>query len=92
MAPRDPSKEREPSIVLAHIWQELLGAASIDPSDDFFALGGDSVLASQMIVQVKRLTGVALPVDAVFRAPTLAQLSSMFAGVRDRERPQEMEL
>jgi acyl-CoA synthetase (AMP-forming)/AMP-acid ligase II/thioesterase domain-containing protein/acyl carrier protein len=60
---------------IAEIWRRLLGCAEIDGDDEFFELGGDSLLATQMILEVERLTGKQLPEDVLFEAATPRQIA-----------------
>jgi len=60
---------------IAEIWRRLLGCAEIDRDDEFFELGGDSLLATQMILEVERLTGKQLPEDVLFEAATPRQIA-----------------
>ncbi len=60
---------------LAEIWQQLLGIESIGTHDDFFELGGDSLLAIRLINKIQELLGgVIVHLQAVFEAPTIAQM------------------
>lgn len=60
---------------IAEIWRRLLGCTEIDRDDEFFELGGDSLLATQMILEVERLTGKQLPEDVLFEAATPRQIA-----------------
>jgi len=70
-APRNPTEER-----LAAIFAELLGLDEVGVDDDFFALGGHSLLANQVVVRARRELDIALPVHALFVAPTVATLAA----------------
>ncbi len=62
-----------PAAELLHaIWREVLGIDRIEPDTNFFASGGHSLLAFQVVTRASRTFGVELPVRAVFEAPTLA--------------------
>lgn len=61
---------------VAALYAELLGASAAGPEDDFFALGGHSLLASRLVARLRGRFAVALPLDAVFRAPSVAGLAS----------------
>ncbi len=61
---------------LAGIWSSLLGSEGIAADDDFFALGGTSLLAVQLIAQVRKAFGVRLPVRIIFDASTLAGMAA----------------
>lgn len=61
---------------LAAIWMALLGLDSIGVDDDFFALGGDSLLAVRLALELERLIGRRGPTDTLFHAPTIALLAA----------------
>ena len=61
--------------MLAAIWEEVLGVQRIGAQDDFFQLGGHSILATRVVSRIRRDLGVALPLRRLFTAPTLAQLA-----------------
>ncbi len=65
---------------LAGIWSALLDVPSIGPEDDFFDLGGGSLLAIQAVARIQEVFQVDVPLRNLFEAPTLASL----AGVIDR--------
>ncbi|MBW8799074.1 MAG: non-ribosomal peptide synthetase [Streptomyces sp.] len=52
--------------VVQTIWRETLGVTDVRPDDDFFALGGDSVQATRMIVATRRRLARAIPIRTVF--------------------------
>lgn len=62
-------------IEIAETWRRLLGREDIARDDDFFELGGDSLLAAQMLLEVERLTGLVLADNILFEAATIAQLA-----------------
>ncbi|RYZ41974.1 MAG: amino acid adenylation domain-containing protein [Myxococcaceae bacterium] len=64
-------------LALAGIWTELLGRPRIGARDDFFALGGHSLMAAQIVSRVRESLGVELPLTAVFESPTLAGLAEV---------------
>ncbi len=66
--------------VLAEVWSEVLGQARIGVEDDFFALGGHSLRAVEMLARVEERMGERLPLAAVFEAPTVAALARRLAG------------
>ena len=74
VAPRD-----EIEAGIAQIWSELLGVDKVGVFDDFFDLGGQSLLAAQVIMRVRRIYGD-VPLQAMFIAPTPAALAEI---VRD---------
>ncbi|AYM19771.1 hypothetical protein At15955_47860 (plasmid) [Agrobacterium tumefaciens] len=60
--------------VLAQIWQGLLGCGDIRRNDNFFSLGGDSILAIQLVSQARQ-KGLKMTPRDVFLHPTLASLA-----------------
>jgi amino acid adenylation domain-containing protein len=64
---------------MAQVWQELLGLDRIGRNDNFFAIGGHSLLAGQLIARLRRLFGADLALRDLFDRPTVAELSSALA-------------
>jgi acyl carrier protein len=62
---------------LVEIWQQGLGFAPIGVHDDFFQLGGHSVLAIQMISRIRETFELDLPLDLLFEANTVASLADL---------------
>ena len=60
---------------LCRIWAELLGAERVGIQDDFFALGGSSLLAVRVFAQIEKTLGQALPLVVLFQNPTIEQLA-----------------
>ncbi|MGH6989248.1 MAG: alpha/beta fold hydrolase [Stellaceae bacterium] len=60
------------------LWRRLLGLEAIGPDDDFFDLGGDSLLALNLFHELEGLTGRTLPITAIYDAPTPAKLLALF--------------
>jgi non-ribosomal peptide synthetase component F/alpha-ketoglutarate-dependent taurine dioxygenase len=69
-APRTTCEER-----LAGIWAEVLGVARVGRHDDFFALKGHSLLATQVLSRIRDAFDVQLPLRSLFEAPTIAALA-----------------
>jgi acyl carrier protein len=60
---------------LAAIWSELLGIERVRRHDDFFSLGGHSLLVLRLVSELAQRFGARLPVGTVFLRPTLAALA-----------------
>jgi len=61
---------------LADIWRHVLGRTRIGPEDDFFELGGDSLLGVAMTGRVRDVFGVHLSIGSLFDYPSLASLAT----------------
>lgn len=59
---------------LLRLWRRLLKCDAVTLDDDFFAKGGDSLLAMEMLVQLEQLIGQAVPETILFGAETIRQL------------------
>jgi amino acid adenylation domain-containing protein len=66
--------------VLASIWAELLEVPRVGRRDNFFDLGGQSLLAVRMVARVREALNPAATVDQVFAHPTLYELASRLQG------------
>ena len=71
---RAPDSEFEQQ--MAAIWSELFGVARIGLDDDFFNLGGSSLLAVQLIARLRELYQIELTLVMLFQAPTLRGASA----------------
>ncbi|HEX6052782.1 MAG TPA: amino acid adenylation domain-containing protein [Gemmatimonadaceae bacterium] len=60
---------------LSEIWEELFDLPEVGVLDDFFDLGGHSILAVQMVTRIGRTFGKQLPLNALFESPTIEQLA-----------------
>ncbi|MER7562561.1 amino acid adenylation domain-containing protein [Streptomyces sp. NPDC097941] len=80
-APTGPRTRREPRTprerVLCEIFARALGLDSVGIDDDFFALGGQSLLAARTSRRVRAELGVECGVEALFSAPTVARLAEL---------------
>jgi amino acid adenylation domain-containing protein/non-ribosomal peptide synthase protein (TIGR01720 family) len=71
---------------LARVWADVLGVDQVGARDDFFALGGDSILSVQVVARARR-HGLHLTTKDLFQARTVAELASVVgvdAGAEDR--------
>jgi amino acid adenylation domain-containing protein len=62
---------------LTEIWEALLGLQPIGIHDHFFEIGGDSLLAMNLMVEIEAAFGKTLPVSTIITAPTIAQLAAI---------------
>ncbi|WP_323118191.1 non-ribosomal peptide synthetase [Burkholderia alba] len=71
---------------LAAVWQEVLKAARVGRDDDFFELGGDSILVLQVIARARK-RGVRFTPKQLFDGPTVAQLASVATAIEAAAAP-----
>lgn len=62
---------------LTAIWEQVLGVEHIAPDDNYFDLGGDSILGVQLFVRVEKEFRIKLPLASLFDAPTIQELSQL---------------
>jgi FkbM family methyltransferase len=70
IAPSNPVEQK-----VAEIWQELLGLEKVGVDDNFFDLGGHSLIATQLVSQLRKDFQVELSLRHIFEAPTVAELA-----------------
>ena len=70
---RSPTDDLERLVV--RIWEDVLEVQPVDVDDDFFALGGDSLAAAEIMAYLEHETGTSLPVSVLLGSPTVAGLS-----------------
>ena len=81
VAPRNVTEEN-----LAKIWATVLKLEKVGVNDNFFDLGGDSIMTIQVMIQISRSFQIVLPPVALFESPTVAELAdrvekSLFAEI-----------
>jgi amino acid adenylation domain-containing protein/thioester reductase-like protein len=74
---RAPEGARE--TLLSHIFEEVLGVSVVGADDDFFGMGGHSLLAVHLMRQVNDAFSTQLPLASIFTCPTPAALASALA-------------
>jgi thioesterase domain-containing protein/acyl carrier protein len=74
-APRNETEK-----ALAKIWQEVLGVENLGIHDDFFELGGQSLLAVAIQTKVERAFGKRLPLASLIQASTIEQFADLVGG------------
>ena len=80
LAPTSEAEKR-----LAAIWGGLLGIRDVGARDNFFDLGGHSLLGLQLLARVREAFRVELPLRAVFEAPTIAELAALLEEAAGQE-------
>jgi amino acid adenylation domain-containing protein len=69
-----PSDDLEAKLLA--IWQRSLKVRNIGPHDDFFDMGGHSLLAARMFAEVQKVNGRKIPLSVLIQNPTVAELAS----------------
>jgi amino acid adenylation domain-containing protein len=69
--PRNDAETR-----IAALWTEILGVGQVGVDQDFFSVGGTSVLAIALRERIRRDMGVELPMTAFFESPTVGRQAS----------------
>jgi acyl carrier protein len=77
-----PSAEDEIEGFIAHLWQELLGVKSVDLHDNFFQLGGHSLMGTQVLSRVRERYRINLPLRSLFEAATPAEFAQRIRVMR----------
>jgi acyl carrier protein len=72
---------------LLELWRRFLKADTVSIDNDFFEMGGDSMLAMDMLAELQRLTGARLPESLISDAPTVRALAVQLARVTGRSGP-----
>ncbi len=76
-----PRTEREKQ--LAALWEQLLGIEKIGINDNFFDLGGHSLVAVRLMARVEKLSGKRLPIATLLEYPTVEKLAGYLDGAEN---------
>ncbi|HEY1904169.1 MAG TPA: SDR family NAD(P)-dependent oxidoreductase [Terracidiphilus sp.] len=82
--PKAPLPSKDVEDTLASWWQELLGVDQVGLEDDFFALGGHSLVGIRLFAKIKKTYDVDLQLVVLFEARTVRQLAAV---IRDAQHP-----
>jgi amino acid adenylation domain-containing protein len=82
MMPWSPTEQ-----AIAEIWAQVLGRKPIARDDHFFALGGDSLRAAQVIARLNQTFHIELSIDCLFERITVVQLAEHIAACRPADSP-----
>ena len=67
---------------IAAIWRHLLGIREVGAHDSFFELGGNSLIAPQLVFALRERLGADLPLAALFDVPTVAEMAEAVELIR----------
>jgi amino acid adenylation domain-containing protein len=65
---------------MVNIWETVLGKQGIGTTDNFFDLGGNSLLVAKLLLRIEQRLGKTLSLANIFQAPTIQQLAAMVGG------------
>jgi amino acid adenylation domain-containing protein/non-ribosomal peptide synthase protein (TIGR01720 family) len=71
IAPRTSTEK-----ALAHVWQDVLGLEQVSINDNFFEMGGDSILSIQVVSRAKN-AGIQITPKQIFQHQTIAELAAI---------------
>jgi acyl carrier protein len=72
---KEPSNETEKT--LSNIWTEILGVKRVSVNDNFFEIGGSSLLAVKMFSKIRKACGVKLSLSILHHAKTIEQIAAI---------------
>ncbi|MEH1928141.1 non-ribosomal peptide synthetase [Nostoc sp.] len=78
IAPRTPTE-----LTLAQIWVEVLNVERVGIQDNFFDLGGDSLLTVRLLKQINKQFEYELPLSSLFLNPTIESLATSLSSETD---------
>jgi len=90
--PRNATEEK-----LANIWKEMFKTDQVSIYEDFFALGGDSLLAIRVLAYIRDEFGLNIPMNVLFQSATISDLAEYIAAmasapVQDSDDDKESEI
>jgi amino acid adenylation domain-containing protein len=71
-APRNQTES-----MLADIWSNVMGLSQVGITDDFFSIGGDSLVASRVVAELRKRTGLQIQLRTMFQATTIEALAAL---------------
>ncbi|NEW77481.1 condensation domain-containing protein, partial [Streptomyces rhizosphaericus] len=77
VSPRTPIEAK-----IAQIWSETLGVERVGVNDNFFLLGGHSLMAARVVAQISQVLRINLSVRLIFEAPTVGAMADALAAIR----------
>jgi FkbH-like protein len=72
-SPKQPATDMERTLLT--LWQELLGISGLGVEDDYFAVGGTSLVAARLFTEIARRFGMRLPLTTILESPTVRALA-----------------
>ena len=82
-APSSSGQGPDATALIQQTWADVLGLKTIGPEDDFFELGGNSLIVASAVARLGERLGIDLPMRALFEAPTPLEMAELIAELRD---------
>lgn len=79
---RTPTSATEKNII--NIWQQMLLVDKIGINDNFFEMGGNSLLAQKTVAQLKQLHQHVVPIKVIYQGATAAQIANFIEGKQEK--------
>ncbi|ESP93940.1 non-ribosomal peptide synthetase [Pseudoalteromonas luteoviolacea] len=83
--------ENELEVLLVDIWQEVLQLEQVGVEDNFYQLGGNSLLSVKIVAEIEEHVGIRVTLKAFFDALTIRALAEKILTIAMQEMPQESE-
>jgi len=71
---------------ITEFWQDLFGIKQVGIHDNFFDLGGNSLLAIQLVSRLRKAFQIELPMSKLFESPTVTELARAVAASQEEQR------
>ena len=81
--PSNTSKSEHKAILevsIAKLWQEVLGLPAVGLEDNFFEMGGTSLIATVLLTKLNQTLNLSLPIATVFEYPTVRSMAEFLSG------------
>jgi acyl transferase domain-containing protein len=85
-AASSPVADDDVQRTVAEVWCEALGVDEVGTEDNFFDLGGDSLIGLRVIANLQRRFGKRIPPVALYEGPTVRRLAELLRGEPEPER------
>jgi len=72
----------EVALAVCRLWEQLLGIDGISADDSFFELGGNSLLLTQLLAQIRKHFQLELSLASLFESPTIGAIAALIEAVR----------
>ena len=85
--PKNPTEE-----LLAKIWTDILGVERVGVNDNFFALGGHSLLSVRLVSEIEKAFNFQIPLSSLFKISTIAEIAELICDKKPLETIDEQEM